>query len=89
LPFDRALLDDPGFAQVDGSTLSTDWVAERWDGPVARGRVADTAAVAAAMAATAATAAGALSSLRKDTPEERPSGWRTAARAAATDRWPR
>jgi acetyl/propionyl-CoA carboxylase alpha subunit len=86
LPFDLALLDDPAFAQVDGSTLSTDWVAERWDGPAARGRVADPSAVAAA---TAAARAGTMPSLRKDTPEERPSGWRRAGRAAATDRWPR
>jgi acetyl/propionyl-CoA carboxylase alpha subunit len=86
LPFDLALLDDPAFTKADGSTLSTDWVAERWDGPAVRGQVADLAAVAAA---AAATGAGTTSSLRKDTPDARSSGWRTAGRTAATDRWPR
>ena len=33
LPFHRALVRDPAFADETGSTLSTDWVGERWDGP--------------------------------------------------------
>jgi acetyl/propionyl-CoA carboxylase alpha subunit len=87
LPFDLALLDDPAFADPDGSSLSTDWVAERWDGAADRERVAG---VAAAAAAAAASGPNAPPSLRKDDPAaNRIRAWRTAGRTAAIDRWPR
>jgi acetyl/propionyl-CoA carboxylase alpha subunit len=87
LPFHRALVRDPAFADGDGSMLSTDWVAERWAGPTDRARVAEVAAIAAA---TAAVAHGPVhASLRKDAPAPAESGWRRAGRQAATDRWPR
>ena len=87
LPFDLALLDDGGFAEAGGSNLSTDWVAERWDGPAARERVAG---VAAAAAGAAASGPDARPSLHKD--DRAANGiraWRAAGRTAAIDRWPR
>jgi acetyl/propionyl-CoA carboxylase alpha subunit len=87
LPFDLALLDDPAFAEVDGSTLSTDWVAERWDGAADRERVAK---VAATTAASAASEPDTTASLRKD--DLATNGiraWRAAGRTRAVDRWPR
>jgi acetyl/propionyl-CoA carboxylase alpha subunit len=98
LPFDRALMRDPAFAAGD---LSTDWVADRWDGAADRAlalddaarvaaRAADAAAPARSAASASADAAGspprATASLRKDAAG---SSWRSAGRAAATDRWPR
>jgi acetyl/propionyl-CoA carboxylase alpha subunit len=98
LPFDRALMRDPAFAAGD---LSTDWVADRWDGAADRALALDEAARVAARAADGTTtmrsdasasadAAGspprAAPSLRKDTAG---SCWRNAGRSAATDRWPR
>src|SRR4029077_19152700 len=47
LPFHRFVARHPGFAAGD---LSTDWVAESWDGPVEKARVVDAAAAAAATA---------------------------------------
>jgi acetyl/propionyl-CoA carboxylase alpha subunit len=91
LPFDRALMRDPAFAAAD---LSTDWVAERWDGEADRASALGTAARVAAGAGVADAASvppaarGSVedASLRKDSDG---SAWRTAGRAAATDRWPR
>jgi acetyl/propionyl-CoA carboxylase alpha subunit len=82
LPFDRALVRDERFLRDDGVELSTDWVAEHWDGRADRRRAFDVAAAAAAASGMAPEL-----SLRKD---DRPnSPWRTAGRAAAVDRWPR
>jgi acetyl/propionyl-CoA carboxylase alpha subunit len=91
LPFDRALVRDPAFAVA--AELSTDWVADHWDGRASR---TQSHAAAVTLAATAADAgqsgrapdAGArASSLRND--ETTPSVWRSAGRRATTDRWPR
>ena len=101
LPFHRDLMRAPSFARGD---LSTDWVDDHWDGATARAERAERASMAAAAAADAANAAaadaartdpgpraapgrGAGPSLRTDSDAE--SGWRTAGRSAATDRWPR
>ena len=87
LPFHRFVARHPGFAAAD---LSTDWVAETWDGPAERARVVEAAAAAAA---AAAADAGADRTARPPTPRPtRPpaaSGWAAAARADAVDRWPR
>ncbi|HEV8402367.1 MAG TPA: biotin carboxylase N-terminal domain-containing protein [Candidatus Limnocylindrales bacterium] len=88
LPFHRSVARHPGFAAAE---LSTDWVAETWDGPAARAAVVQIAAAAAAGAAVAAPAA----SDARDPSRDRPaavapvSGWAAAARADAVDRWPR
>ena len=83
LPFDRALVRDDRFLADEGAELSTDWVADHWDGPASRRRALDAAAIAAARSADG----GAHVSLRKDDRSGPP--WRTAGRAAAIDRWPR
>jgi acetyl/propionyl-CoA carboxylase alpha subunit len=97
LPFDRALVRDRAFAEASG--LSTDWVADRWDGGASRSASAATAATAAAVAVRAADAApharrggsgaprAGTTSLRKD--DAAPSAWRSAGRRAITERWPR
>ena len=87
LPFDRALVRDAGFTRGE---LSTDWVQANWDGTASRNAALEGAArtAAGAMARSAASAAvptATASSLHKDTA----SAWRSAGRAAATDRWPR
>ena len=85
LPFDRALVRDRAFLRDDGSALSTDWVAERWDGPGARSNVRRSAAIAAARASEGASRRS--SSLRKDTRSR--SAWAASGRESAIDRWPR
>jgi acetyl/propionyl-CoA carboxylase alpha subunit len=83
LPFDRALMRDERFLDDDGEGLSTDWVAEHWDGAADRRRALDVGVIAAAHSADIAGRV----SLRKDDPPISP--WRAAARAAAIDRRPR
>jgi acetyl/propionyl-CoA carboxylase alpha subunit len=85
LPFDRRLVRDEAFCREDGSALSTDWVAERWDGAAARASVRQTAAVAAASAADEVPSMS--PSLRKDSGAR--SRWAERGRHVATDRWPR
>jgi len=96
LPFGRAVVGDAAF--IDGTGLSTEWVADRWDGEASRTTVAEVAAriaagVASARMATAGTDAPV--SVRKDTDRPRAgavpadTSWRNAGRSAAVDRWPR
>lgn len=89
LPFHRALVRDPAFADETGSTLSTDWVGERWDGPGDRAGVAAVAAIAAAASASDPAHRTEAASLRKDDRALAESGWRRVGRQAATERWPR
>ncbi len=89
LPFDRALVRDSAFASPDN--LSTDWVAERWDGGAARAAVMEAAMTAAAAvtrsgATGQAASGGGAPSLRKDTVS---TAWRDAGRTAAIERWSR
>jgi acetyl/propionyl-CoA carboxylase alpha subunit len=82
LPFDRDLVRHEGFLGDGGEGLSTDWVAEHWDGTADRRRSLELAAVAAARSVR-----GPRVSLHKD---DRPtSPWRMAGRAVGIDRWPR
>ena len=85
LPFDRALLRDEAFLRDDGSALSTDWVAERWDGDAPRATARTTAAIAAA--AVLGSPIPAVPSLRKDTHPR--SKWAETGREMAANRWPR
>jgi acetyl/propionyl-CoA carboxylase alpha subunit len=85
LPFDRELVRDAAFLVDDGSTLSTDWVAERWVATPSRERARAVAAIAAADASAEAPV-GAVS-LRKDTVPRSDRAWRR--REQAIDRWPR
>ena len=83
LPFDRALVRDPGF--VDGADISTDWVPSHWDGAADKAARREIAARAAATA-VADRVARLVVSLRKD---DRATAWRTAGLEAAIERWPR
>jgi acetyl/propionyl-CoA carboxylase alpha subunit len=87
LPFDLALLDDAAFADPDGAMLSTEWVAERWDGAAARERVAGVAA--SAVAAVVGDPEVAASLRKDDQAANGISAWLAAGRTAAIDRWPR
>lgn len=96
LPFGRAVIGDAAF--IDGTGLSTGWVAERWDGEASRTAVAEVAARIAAGVTIAGTTIGTvddLVSVRKDTDRPRSgagsadSAWLNAGRSAAVDRWPR
>jgi len=87
LPFHRFVARHPGFAAGD---LSTDWVAEQWDGPADRASVVHAAAVAAAQAVAGASRSVARAT-SGDAPATTPAvaGWAAAARSDAVDRWPR
>ena len=96
LPFGRAIVSDAAF--IDGTGLSTEWVAERWDGEASRTAAAEVAARIAAGVVIAGTAIGTIDglvSVRKDKDHPRSvagsadTAWRNAGRSAAVDRWPR
>ena len=88
LPFLAFVASHPEFGAAG---LSTDWVADHWDGPSDRAAVLRHAAVAAA------SAVGSDGSARDPGRRTAPPGsladagspWRAAARQAAVDRWPR
>ncbi len=88
LPFDRALVRDPAFADETGATLTTDWVGARWDGAADRARAAEVAVAAAASVERASPPRARVSgaSLRKDAEA---GSWRDTGRRTQTDRWPR
>src|SRR3954470_18284461 len=91
LPFHRFVARHPGFAAAE---LSTDWVAEAWDGASARADVAAEAAAAAARHTAESRRAGEPSGPvadRASTPDQSSTagGWAAAARSDAVDRWPR
>jgi acetyl-CoA carboxylase biotin carboxylase subunit len=82
LPFDRALVRHPRFERGD---VSTDWVAEAWDGPADRAAAVEAGALAAAgLAKRSARGAEPSAPGRGGDPR----GWAAAARADAVDRWP-
>jgi acetyl/propionyl-CoA carboxylase alpha subunit len=88
LPFHLALVRDRHFL---GAELSTDFVAEHWDGPVRQAAARADAVVAAARHAAAgrsrSRAPGRWTvSVRKDAADS--SAWKDAALAESTDRWP-
>jgi acetyl/propionyl-CoA carboxylase alpha subunit len=85
LPFLAHVAASPDF---EATNLSTDWVAEHWDGAASRAAALEHAGRAAAAAiatapAPAAPAPGAVPNPAKA------SAWATAGREDATDRWPR
>jgi acetyl/propionyl-CoA carboxylase alpha subunit len=96
LPFHRWVARDPDFRTGD---LSTEWVGEHWDGPAQRALVAERAAALAGLAvlggsglAVAASGEGSPAGRhdhRARVGDPGPTGWGTAAREAAVDRWPR
>lgn len=100
LPFHRFVAGSPAFREA---RLSTGWVAEHWDGAVARRAAVRRALLAAGLAAVDAPAAA--GGARDGTPlggrdpagerdgrdgqaVARSDGWRMAGRAAGIDRWP-
>ena len=104
LPFHRAMLAEPGFA--DASALATTWVEAHWDGPASRARAVRVALMAAGLAELGgpaterpgpaaapaegtSTGVGAAVRLDGDDPDGGDAGWRSTGRALAMDRWPR
>jgi acetyl-CoA carboxylase biotin carboxylase subunit len=91
LPFHRFVATEPAFRAGE---ISIDWVAERWQ-PAMRGlraaalRAASRAAAEAATAAAVGRPGGGEGSSEAPTAAPPPSGWRSAGRRAAIDRWPR
>ena len=84
LPFHRFVARHPGFRTGD---LSTDWVADEWDGPAERAaRVAAALEAATARTGDAGAAAGGVPGAQ---PPQRDTGWHAAARSEVVDRWPR
>jgi acetyl/propionyl-CoA carboxylase alpha subunit len=91
LPFHRAVAADESFRAAD---LSTDWVAEHWDGEAARTGAVEKAMLAAGLLARDAGSAGRVAHATVRSAEgsdhhRLPDGWRRTARRGATDRWPR
>jgi acetyl/propionyl-CoA carboxylase alpha subunit len=85
LPFDRFVVRHDGFRAGD---VSIEWAGEHWDGPGERARHVPAAAEAAARAvADGIPALPGLAASPAGSARESP--WATAARADATDRWPR
>ena len=86
LPFHRFVTRDPAFR---AGRLSTDFVAERWDGPAARAAVVRRAALAAGLAGIEADP-GQVPGPPSDSTAAAPgsSAWRQAARSEAVERWP-
>jgi acetyl/propionyl-CoA carboxylase alpha subunit len=82
LPFHRAVVRHPGFRAGE---VSIDWVVEAWDGPADRASVTARAAQAAA-GSPLATTGGVQANTASGAPTT--SGWATAARKDAVDRWP-
>ena len=91
LPFHRFVARHAGFRE---GVVTTDWVAEEWDGPTERALHVDAAVEAAAEAVsrsefqTIASGAAAAAVDGAAPATERASGCATAARADAIDRWP-
>ena len=84
LPFHRFVSRHDAFRAAE---LSTDWVAEEWDGEGERAAVSDVARRAAARIAARRSAATQLS-LRKDSAATG-QRWQAAGREHQHDRWPR
>jgi acetyl/propionyl-CoA carboxylase alpha subunit len=87
LPFHRFVARHDGFRAGD---LSIEWVAEHWDGPSERARWLEAAVGTAATADSAGlTAPGAAAAPGSEPNLPPANAWGVAARADATDRWPR
>jgi acetyl/propionyl-CoA carboxylase alpha subunit len=87
LPLHRFALGHPSLVAAD---ISTDWVAQHWDGPADRANaLAEAALVAARTVAGAVQEGGPDSRNGPGRGPEATAGWRTAGREAALDRWPR
>ena len=87
LPFHRFVARHPGFAAAD---LSTDWVAEAWDGPAerARGRRGRGRRRGQPRPSCGPGDGRRRPPTRHGTRHGR-AGWAATARADAVDRWPR
>jgi acetyl/propionyl-CoA carboxylase alpha subunit len=93
LPFHRAMLDEPAFADATG--LATTWVDQNWDGPAVRSRAVRAAVLAAGFAALQGAARPEGGALEAEVEVSQDGGrraragaWRAGGRALATDRWP-
>jgi acetyl/propionyl-CoA carboxylase alpha subunit len=93
LPFHRAMLDEPAFAEATG--LATTWVDRNWDGPAARARAVRAAVLAVGFAALTEEPRPTGGALATEAPvsqdggrQARSGAWRAGGRVLATDRWP-
>jgi acetyl/propionyl-CoA carboxylase alpha subunit len=87
LPFHRSVARSASFR---AATLSTDWVADNWDGRAEVVRAARVAQIAAGLVAAEPSTAVAGDTAAQPRPAAEVNGrWRRAALDAATDRWPR
>ncbi len=88
LPFHRFVARHDGFRSGD---LSIDWVADHWDGPGERARVASEAAACALTAVADPTSFGVATDPRFEPAVAASPGaeWGRAGRSEAIDRWPR
>jgi acetyl/propionyl-CoA carboxylase alpha subunit len=87
LPLHRFAAGEPTFLAAD---ISTDWVAQYWDGYADRAEaLAEAALVAARTVSAAAQTAGPGPENRPGRGAEATAGWRAAGREASLDRWPR
>jgi acetyl-CoA/propionyl-CoA carboxylase biotin carboxyl carrier protein len=83
LPFHRFVADAPSFRIAE---LTTDWVADHWDGPAAYAQAAASAMLAAGLAAADDSARPAASTPSPDPGDGR---WRRVGLEDSIDRWPR
>jgi acetyl/propionyl-CoA carboxylase alpha subunit len=88
LPFHRHVAGSEAFRAGD---LSTDWVAEHWDGPAAFGAAIGSAQLAAGLDAIAAGSPGVAAAMAgpKADGDRGDGAWHRAGLADAIDRWPR
>ena len=86
LPFHRFVARDATFRAGD---LSTDWVAERVDGPAELRRALRIAKLAAGLEAMEGRPTGPARQIVQGAEPESDGRWRAAGRADTVDRWPR
>ncbi|MDQ6795943.1 MAG: acetyl-CoA carboxylase biotin carboxylase subunit [Chloroflexota bacterium] len=87
LPLHRFVADHPSFLAAD---ISTDWVAQHWDGPTDRTKALAEAQLVAARIVAAGTPKGPPDAVKGPGRGSAASAaWRAASREAGLDRWPR
>ena len=90
LPFHRRLAVDDAFRLA---RLSTDWVAEHWDGPGERAKAARLAALVAGLATLGDGSRSSMGGSERPSPRDpdpgAEDGWPAASRRIAVYRWPR
>ena len=86
LPFHRYVLEQASFRSGD---LSTDWLADHWNGPREYERATRVALLAAGLLALEAPASASHQQAQRGGAPVGATGWRKAGLEQAVDRWPR